>query len=239
MTAAAYAQIPDVFIYGPKAEMYRARARSVRSVTVPAAVFSLPSHGLNPLEPMTFAVTGTSILGQAQPTLPTGIDAVTTYYPLPLGGNLFQVATVIGGSPVTVSDAGTGVFGVEIDPSFKLDRLLEGTARGVIDEHLTNYDPPILVNPQTGKYDLVLVRLNARLTARDAVSVIGLANPEVLAATVAALDKDLEHDWAALTRWMAGKPINVRPGDQTSGIIEGAAKSAYDRPSQGWERACL
>ncbi len=235
---AAYATIADVYIYGPKAEMYSARTRQIKAVTLPG-YFRMANHGLNPLESFTLSVVGDAIPGKLQPAAPAGLDTVTPYYALSVSSGIFRVALTPGGTPITVTDVGAGMFGIDVDPAFKLGKLLEGTARGVIDERLTNYSPPILPDPLTGRYDEVLVRLNALLTAREAITVFGLANPDFLEGTTAAIDKSLAREWEILDAWMKNRPINVRPGDQTSGNVEGAAIARSDRPSQGWEASCL
>ncbi len=242
----AYATIGDIFSKALRAEAFIARPRAVASADPIANVIALPSHGFTAglLPALTFVLMGNATPGafgmpSGVPTLPVGLSVSTRYYPLPLGGDLFQVAASPSGPPVALLSAGAPLFGVLVDTTATLAALLDSTAAFPLDEALTNYDPPIIRDPMTGLFPEVIVTVNALLAARAALPVFGLAHPQYEKSLDAMLVGWQANVTSAMERWVKGKPINVRPQDQTSGYLESAARASSDRPPQGWTRNTL
>jgi hypothetical protein len=239
-----YATIADIYAKALRAESFVSRARVVASADPIANVLNLPGHGFvaGLLPALTFLPIGAPTPGAfamaGAPAIPSGLSPSTLYYPQPIGSDLFQVATTPTGSPVALVDAGTPLFGIRIDVATTLGLLLVSQA-SVIDEVLTNYDPPILPDPVTGLYPEILVTTNARLVAQASFTVFGMAHPQYetsLAAQLAGWQEDVK---AAMDRWFAGRAINVHPQDQTSGVLEGAARFGRGRRSRGMDTRVL
>ncbi len=230
----AYATRADVYDLGLPAQAFVSRPRKIESVDAATGTITLPGHGLAANGVLRLEVIGGSTTpGTTASALPTGWSASTTYYAIPVGSDMLRIAATSGGSVVIPSTAGTGVFGVIIDPGSKLDANLEASA-AIIDEHLTAYKPPIDVDPITGAYPEILVVLNARMAARDTITVLGLSNPQYKEAT----DRIFafgDFDAKLLADWKAGKPLAARPVDQSTSTTENGARAASRTSTRNWE----
>lgn len=228
----AYATRDDVYLLGLSAQAFVVRARPIAKVAldVDAATgtIRLEAHGFSSLDALLFSSTS----GGA---LPEELSAFVYYTPIVLGSDLFQVADPTTGAPIVFTEQGQG-WSVGYDPARRLDRHLEDEA-SVIDEHLSAEAPPIQRDPITGKFPQVLVGLNARMAARSAVTSLQIENPAYRVARDR-LDAQEAQDLAMLQSWLAGKPINVRPIDQTT-VPEMGARASYGRRSSGWNTGML
>jgi hypothetical protein len=239
----AYATRDDVYALGLPPQAFTARPRMVEAVDPVANVLTISQHGLNSADVLTFIVEGNLQPGApamvGAPALPSGLSASSVYYPLLIGSSsLFQVALSVGGAAVALGSAGTPKFGMRVDPGPKLDRLLlDASAR--VDQHLTNNEPPINVDPSTGLYPQILVGLVARMAARDAIVVFGIAHPDY-AASAKALNDARAEDVSLLKAFLADMPIRPEPpGGDTTVRVEGAARAQRGRNPVGWGRAHL
>lgn len=231
-----YATPGDVFDLGFKAEAFASRPRPVEVVDVPSGIFRLRSHGFDPSDVLTWDTLPPPVLGLPAPALPAGLSMSIRYFPLILTGDIFHLSLTVGGSPVVITDAGAGSFAILVDPLRKLQRMIDGTAAD-IDARLTAHAPPLKRDPSTGLFPLVVTKLNARLAAREAIPVFGLAQPQYLDA-IKALDGDLAHDWQKLALWDDGQPINPIPTDQND-EPDNAAFAGNDAAPVGWRTGAL
>lgn len=164
----SYATDDDVFAC-LSAQAFVVRQRPVLPADVDGATGTvrLDAHGLTADDVITFKVTS----GGA---LPTGVTAFAPYYPTPTAFDLFKVAASLGGALMTFASVGSG-WGVVVDPLRRIAFHRAQTA-ALIDQHLMGYTAPIVVDPSTGLYPPVLVGLNARMTARAAVTSLQVEN---------------------------------------------------------------
>jgi hypothetical protein len=222
----AYCTTDEIFTLGLSAQAFVSRPRVPDAVSAASATIRIKAHGLTVDDVITFeAVSG----GQ----LPTGISGFTPYYPIPLSADLLHVATTPSGTPIASwASAGAG-WGVCVDPLRRLAaHAVEVSAE--IDEHLTAHDPPILVDPVTGKYPQVLVGLSARMAARAAVTSLQIENAQYRVAVDRLMAREAQ-DLEILAAWKAGKPIQPRPTDEDD-LANNAARAGYGRRPAGWDR---
>lgn len=220
----AYATRDSVYLLGLSAQAFVTRPRPLESYGLtdfnPATGrIRLVGNGFSDDDLVYLTVTSGG-------TLPGGASALTYYSPLPLGGDLFQLAATPGGSVLTFSSAGNG-WAIALDPLRRLDAHLEQTA-AEIDEHLTAHEPPIQPDPVTGLYPKVLVGLNARMAARAAVISLQIENSAYRVARDR-LEKQEAADLALLADWKAGKPIQPRPTDQNT-VPDNSARASSLTP---------
>lgn len=240
----AYATRRDIFALGLRPEVFASRARAVESVDPATAVFRLSSHGFEDGLPLiTFVVTGSASLGRPPVLLPVGLSASTVYEPSAFDGdgNLFTVAPFGGATITSLGNAGTGTFSVAIDIGPTLDALCADES-AQIDNSLTAHSPPLLRDPDTGRYPAVIVGVTARRAALRARLVLGLSNP-AYAASFAPLEAGEADDNTRLAEWMKGRPILPRPIDQTGTTPDDAPRyqNAATRgvPVSSWTRGTL
>lgn len=240
----SYATRADIFALGLRPEVFASRARAVESVDAATAVFRLSSHGFDGGLPLiNFVVTGSASLGRPTVLLPTGLSAVVVYEPSAFDGssNLFTVAPVGGATITSLGNAGTGTFSVESDIGPTLDAIcIDESAQ--IDNSLTAHSPPLLRDPDTGRYPAIIVGVTARRAALRARLVLGLSNP-AYAASFAPLEAGESDDNTRLAEWMKGRPILPRPIDQTGTTADDAPRyqNAATRgvPVSAWTRGTL
>lgn len=217
----AYSTLDDVFLLGLSAQAFVILARPFDAVDAASATIRLRAHGLTVKDVITFEVTE----GGA---LPTGISAFTKYYPIPLTGDLFRVATTENGTPIASwADAGSG-WSVQIDTARRILAHNEEAA-SEIDEHLTAHKPPIQPDPVTGKLPQVLIGLNARMTARAAVISLDMDNEAYRVPRDRLIEREAA-DMKLLAEWEAGKPIQPRPTDGTPQVAENSARASSGPP---------
>src|SRR5262249_55247747 len=125
----AYAAVPDLYMHGLPPALLVAQPRALQAVDPVADAFRLSGHGLAQDDSLEFVSSGG--------TLPGGLSASAVYYaiPLPDSDALFRVAASPGGSPVALSDSGTGVTAIVPNLVAKARAALAFRARW-IDQHL-------------------------------------------------------------------------------------------------------
>jgi hypothetical protein len=219
-----YATRDELYLLALGAPAFVVYARPFDAVDAATATIRLKGHGLSLSDLITFE---TSDGGRT----PSGITQFATYYPVPVSSDLFRVAIVSGGATVTSwVDSGEG-WAVAVDPGRRLDAHLLETA-AFIDEHLTAHEPPIDVDPISGKYPPVLVGMNARLAARKAIASLEADNPQYARAIDRLLASEAA-DQIILTDWKNGKPINPRPTDGTA-TADNSARAQSGRCAMPW-----
>src|SRR5580693_1975997 len=153
-----------------------------------------------------------SLLATSGGAVPGGAAALTPYYPLPgAAGDFFQLAATPNGAPLTFSSLGAG-WSILIDAGRRIDKHLVDTA-AQIDECLTAEKPPIHRDPVTGLYPQILVGINARMTARLAVTSLQIEVASYRKAVDRLFAQEGVGDKPApgtdrwyLAQWMRGKP---------------------------------
>lgn len=224
----SYATLDDVFQLALTAQAFRTRGRAFDAVSAGTATVRLAAHGFTTADAITFEVTSGGLL-------PTGISSFTVYYPIPVSIDLFRVATAPNGTPISSWVSGGSGWGVALDPTRRLLAHLEQTA-SEIDENLTADEPPIKVDPITGKFPQQLIGLNARMAARAAVLSLQIENAAYRVAVDRLFEKE-KLDVEQLAIWRAGKPLNPRPIDQNT-QLDNAAIGISD-PSTPWRTGTL
>jgi hypothetical protein len=135
------------------------------------------------------------------------VSGFQLYAPVPVSGDLFQISGFD-----EFLNPGNGWM-IQVDQMRRLDMHLEERA-AFIDEHLTAHEPPIL-RDDAGNYPMVLIGMNARLAAREAIRSLESENPQ-FREPIDRLMKSEEKDFEILKAWKDGKPIQPRPKDETS-----------------------
>jgi hypothetical protein len=200
--------------------------RSGDTIDIAHGVIRMAGHGYATSDLVEF------VLIASGGALPGGAPPGVFLYPLPIDPVRFALSLTNGGAALTYSSAGSG-WGLQIDPTRRLQRHLDDAAAR-IDEKLTANMPPINRDAKTGLYPQVLVGLNARMAARSAIPSM-LFDVATFRAAVDRVFAMQEADDLMLATWLEGKPINVRPTDQTTGINENAARSGSRRPRRGFD----
>lgn len=230
----AYCTDDEVFSLGLSAQAFVVRARPVTSgdVDIATGTIRLKAHGLSPLDAITFEVTSGG-------SLPTGISAFVVYAPEVVSADLFRVQGF-----ASFASAGSG-WAVAVDPLRRI-RMHAEDVSARIDECLTADEPPIKVDPLTGKFPAVLRGLAARMTARAAINSLQVDNPAYRTSidrlmAQSAFDGDTDPPaqvGSLLGDWKRGKPINPRPIDQTS-TAENSARAGSSRDASDWTTGAL
>jgi len=197
----------------------------------------LTGHGLVLGSLLQFSLEGQAAFGATANALPGGVSVDANYTAAPLAGsNLFQVRPQGGALINSFSSEPVGPFAIVVDPEAALlEQLDDATAR--IEEKLTANAPPIRPDPITGLYPSILVGICARMAARQAVIALGLQNPQYAAQQKMLLDGAAADD-LMLATWLAGRPINVRPLDQTE-ELENAALAGRSAAPVEWRTGTL
>lgn len=218
----SYATPRDVYDLGLSAQSFVVRprpldARAGDSLDPTTGTFALLGHGLS-VDDIAWLV-----LVASGGALPGGSSALTRYYPLPLDGRRFQLATSFGGAAVTFSSTGTisvngaSSWGILVDPERRLERILLDESSDV-DQCLTAHATP-LVAPFPQK----VIGMVARCAARRALAGMMFDNAATKVASER-LDATAQADEEQKERWRMGQPINPTPIDATDGIADNGAR---------------
>lgn len=217
-----YSTDDDVFTF-LSAQAFVIRPRPFEAVDIATGTIRLTAHGLSSLDSVLLTATSGG-------SLPTGVSAFQYYPPTVLGADLFRL---VGFN--SFASAGSG-WSVSVDPARRLAKhRLDAFAR--INEHLTAHTPPLDVDPDTGLYPPIIIGLEARMAARAAVTSMQVDN----AAYRVAVDRLFaieEADQKILDAWLAGKPVQPRPVDQSS-TIDNAAIAVSGRAPVGWSTGMM
>jgi hypothetical protein len=224
----SYATRDDLFQLALAASAFVAYARPYDAVDAATATIRIKGHGFSNDDLITFEC--------ATGTLPNGISQFAIYHPIVVSGDLFQVATVAGGTPIASwSDAGEG-WAVAVDMNRRLDLHLKA-ASAFVDEHLTAHEPPIDPDPDTGEYPPLLVQITARIAARAAIGSLETENPQYKVPIDRLLARE-PADSVILADWKAGKPIQPRPVDSTT-VADNSARANSSRSAVPWTTGSL
>lgn len=230
----------EVFALGLDARAFAARSREVESVDPATGVFLLSMHGLFDGALLRFRVRGEATPGAPSAQLPAGagLSPHLMYEAWPVSGSsdLFRVAPDGGNIITSFADAGSGVFSIYVDPGPNIDRIAVNETANIYGA-LTAYNPPILRESTTGLFDEELVGVCARRTAIRAVLKLGLADP-IYQASVDKLIAGQAEDNATVLRWIAGRPLNMRPADQNTEPDHGAFAGSDAAPTP-WRTGAL
>jgi len=206
----AYATVLDVYRLALSAQAFVTRPRPIDpragdSLDPATGIFSLIGHGYGGDDRVRLVTVGSG-------AVPGGAAAGLPYTVIPLDYWRFQIT--LGAGPILFSDAGTGAWGIQLDPEVRLRaHLVDAAAR--IDECLTAQAPPIERDPITGLYPAVLVGMNARMAARAAVTSLQVENP-AFKVPIDRLMAQEKADEVMLMAWKDGRPILPAVTDQTS-----------------------
>ncbi len=222
----SYATLDEIYALGLSASAFVVRARPFDDVDAATATVRLKAHGFSALDTVVFEVTDGGVL-------PTGVSAFVAYTAIPVTADLFNVS--LNGTPITSWVSGGSGWAIAVDP---VRRILMHAAQSTaeIDEALTADQPPLLVDPITGKYPQQIIGLCARMAARAAVNSLDMEN----AAYRTAIDRLFAReatDNAQLAIWRSGKPLNPRPLDQNA-IPDNGAIASSDTPTN-WRSGTL
>lgn len=233
----AFSTIAQMYARALPAAAFAARPRIVEGVNIATGVLRLTGHGLSFDSLLQFSLEGQAAFGATANALPGGLAINANYQAVPLSGsNLFKVRPEGGAVISSFTSEPVGPFAIVVDPEPTLTALLDdATAR--IEEKLTANSVPILPDPITGAYPEILVGICARMAARQAVIALGLQNPQYSAQQKMLLDGAAGDD-LMLATWLAGRPINVRPLDQTT-ELENAAIAGRSAAPVAWRNGAL
>lgn len=205
----AYAEPRDVYDIGFSARAFVVvprpfDPRAGDMVDAATGTFFLAGHGYADDDVLWFVQT-------AAGALPTDVDLVSVYYPLPLDSRRFRLAATPGGPALTFIDAGSG-WALQIDPERRLRRILLSVSAD-IDQDLTAHATPLVA--VNGRFPEKVVGVVAREAARRAVASLMFDNAAVRTAKDRVDEKYIE-DKEQREAWRLGQPISPRPADQTS-----------------------
>ena len=235
----AYCTLRDVFTFGLGPDALAApRLRPIEAVFADAGVLRLTGGGFFDGDPLTFVVQGSPIEGETAPQLPSGLSDAVEYQAVPVGDSLdlFQVRIGSGAPIASFGDQGTGVFSVSQSPRLVIEAMcLDESSQ--VDDALTANAPPILRDADTGKYPQVVVGVVARRVAIRAALRFGLSNPGFQASLDRLIDGEAL-DNRRLDDWIKGRPINIRPADQTA-ELENAALAGRSAAPTNWRTGTL
>lgn len=235
----AYCTLRDVFTFGLGPDALAApRLRPIEAVFADAGVLRLTGGGFFDGDPLTFVVQGSPIEGEAPPQLPDGLSDAVEYQAVPVDDSLdlFQVRVGSGAPIASFGDQGEGVFSVSQSPRLVIVAMcLDESAQ--INNSMTGNDPPIAVDPQTGKYPQILVGIVARRVAIRAALRFGLSNPGFQASLDRLIDGQAS-DNQALSEWRAGRQILPTPASQAGRPMDGG-RSSPARAAVPWIRRAL
>ena len=224
----AYCTCRDVYDLGLSARSFVVVPRALDPrqgdfMVAAAGVFSMVGHGFASDDLVRF------VLVASGGAVPTGAVASAVYHPLPLDYFRFQLSTTEGGTASLFSDTGvstrdgTSSWGLQVDPERRLQRIIL-QASADIDQDLTAYSGPLLVDPVTGLYPMKVVSLVARIVARRAI----LGNMFENSAAKVVMDRllsDEKRDDEQRAAWRLGQPIKPEPRDQTAGVPDNGARA--------------
>lgn len=224
----AYGTRRGLYRHGLRADALVSLPRALGAVDVSTSTFLLRGHGLSAGSVVTFE-TGTGRAGPntSASALYGGLSAFTPYLAAPISGDLFKV-TLTDGTPVTITDAGTGLVSMVLDLDQAVDDSLRMFSRH-IDDHLPAHATPFTDITEAEQIELWLYWL----VAFDLVVTRGLGNPQYKDSAAALADR-AKLAQAKLDEKKAKVQAVVGAIDQTPNVVERAprAVSAGDR---GWD----
>lgn len=221
----AYATPRNVYDLGLSAQSFVVRPRSLDPragdfFDYATGTFSMTGHGLAADDLVRI------VLKASGGTIPGGASLTTIYYPLPLDYWRFRLSLSEGGAAVTFSSAGTSssdgvsAWGIQIDPTRKLESLILA-ASAEIDQDLTAHATPLEVDPITGLYPNKVVGIVSRMAARRAIRG-NLFENAAIKVSADRLFEEEKRDDEQREAWRMGQPLYPAPTDQTTAADNGA-----------------
>ena len=229
--ADVYITLADLWALGLSAQAFAVAPRPIEDVSVSLSTLQLTAHGFTSSSVITFPLVGPMSVGAP----PSPLVPMTPYYPIVVTDSLFQVAATPNGSPITLTDAGSGAYGCLLDQYARINEQMWATSRN-LDEVLTGELPPIKPDPSTGLYPGQLVGIAARECARSLIATMSFDNAAFRVVSER-LDKWLGIDEKTKDGWKLGKPLQPRPVDQDNIANNGARASASSCPDRWVIRA--
>ncbi len=226
-----YAALQDVYDLGFTARAFvivprpwnSDNGRSGDTLTTSTGVIRMAGHGYSTSDLLEF------VLVAGGGSLPGGATPGVLVSPLPIDFFRFKLSLTPGGTPITLTSAGSG-WGLQIDPERRLQRHIDDAAAR-IDRALIAQSPPIKIDPLTGKYPAEIVGPNARMAARTAIATLEFENAAFRQAADRVEAMRLA-DEKMLEEWSMGKPLLPQAVDQDT--IANDAPRARGRRPLGW-----
>lgn len=207
------------YTFGLPAKAFVSSPQFVEAVDVGAHVLTVPGHGYTDGDRVRMVVNpggGGVVAG----VLPSPLSPSVLYWvvgTLALGGDMFQLSTTEGGSPVALSDAGTPVFGVVRDVGNDIDLVLQATTATVVEKTIGMTGPFATAPLQVVQWICHLAAFNLAVTR-------GVVSPEYAA------DPSL----AERARVVRGElDRREKTGKQWAGAID-ATPSTTENAGIGW-----
>jgi hypothetical protein len=167
----SYATRADLFQHGLTRGLLEEERRLITSVDVANDRFSIGQHGLA-------ADQVVELVEDEGGTLPSPLATATTYYAKPVAGSesLLQLAATAGGAAISLTDDGTGTFGLFVPINATMDAALEYVSRE-IDRSLIGHQVEL-----TAPYPVEVVGICAKLAAEELLDRLGRASERITAA---------------------------------------------------------
>ncbi len=208
------ATLEDLFTFGLPGATAAPETRQILSVDAATDEFELPGHAL-------FGGEGVRIRPATTGTLPTGLSSRTRYtVATPDDSDFFSL--LLAGSPVSLSDTGSGVLTLLVDITPKLTRIVQARSSYLVARakaYAGPWDTPPGWAPQTA----------AILAAYDVAAVLRVSSPQYSL-------EDLRTRAEKVEAWIAGSldkgvpmsdgvgPIDATPAQAEMGSVSVSLK---------------
>jgi hypothetical protein len=195
--------IDEFYALGARAECFLSRGRALEHVDAASGVLTLPRHGLAEDTPFRLRVVDEGVM-------PAPLVAGTLYYAKPVSGaeDQLRASATVGGSAITITDAGEGRVELVEQLQAKIEAALDHWT-GIVDEETRAHAGPWSTYPRKLKW------IVCALAAYDLLVTQGLVSPEF---------RESLDGWTQ--RWtraweMLRSPISSTEGeDATPGVAE-------------------
>ena len=161
----AYSNDAGLYTHGLPAGSLAPSSRVLSAIDPATDTFTLPGMALAKNDPLRWENQGGA--------LPTGLSASLVYYALPVADSdsLFQASLAPNGSPVDITDAGTGATSVVVSMGGRI-LTARAAADGEIDEAIrTGNDTPL-----AAPVPPIVEQWSSKLTAATLVVGLGMSN---------------------------------------------------------------
>ena len=206
----SYCVAADLYSWGLPRGALPNPGRLVDSVSSSANTVSLDVHGFEAGDPVSFRA-------ESGGSLPAPLVAGTTYYAVPVSGDVFSVAATAGGEAIDFSSAGARI--IVIAPLPIASAIAFGAA--LIDDMLPGHVLPLIA-----PYPPLIVMTNAELAAGKLLARTGSASKS--------LTEIVDQARKRLERWALGIPVRGE-NVQTPANLAASASVPYADP-RGWNR---
>jgi hypothetical protein len=207
--------LPDFYAFGLPPAACVPDTRAVRSITLGSpTLFELPGHGFVGGETLYFQTSASSGV------LPAGLSGTTAYLAVKTSSHFFSV-TNLDGSPVTITNTGTGFVNVLQDMEPIILQLLGGAASDVM-SRAKAYKPPY-----SGTVPATLTKIACYLAAFDVATRMRVASPQF---SMDDVRKKFDTARADLVRLDLGEPLAETVTDATPNTAEMGGVAVPLRP---------